>query len=421
MPSLIRPLVIQVRSHASCGPVAFLTLACFALATSGCLSNEYAIQKDELLRVAAIAPDARGQSVRVSQKLGERRADAVEEAIPAGDQGGESYESSYSPSGDVSLNVNVEGGGSSSGGGSHGGPLVGGGFRGTTPSGSFHGAPPGGGFHGASAGGAFHGTPVPKGGGGGSLNLGGGGGGKGGEVLLVLVVVAIVGATIATVALAASEGMRFEGHAEMSPEQVIYLSDAAGTHAVPLRELTTAQAAAADSALVMDDEGYGLRRLDHAPLDRRGGVFRFDLGAGAFNLGATRASGFSAHIQAGAYVTHTLGLVFDFGIGTGTADPCCAPLPVPTDTMTRLSFGLEAQALPLAWGPLHLGAFAGGGFASAGAAGVYESGPLASAGALLELDLTSHMALAVRGGASEAWLPSGMSTAGTITGGLAIY
>jgi hypothetical protein len=409
MPSLIRPLVIRVRSHASCGSVALLTLTAFALATSGCLSNEYAIHKDELMRVAAIAPEVRGQSVRISQQLGDRRADAVEETIPP------SYESdeSYGPSGNVSLNVNVGGGGHWSRGGPRGGSAGGAAFRGTPPS--------GGGFHGTPGVGGFHGTPVPKGGGGGgSLNLGGGGG-KGGEVLLILVVAAVVGATIATVALAASEGMRFEGHAEMAPEQVVYLKDGAGTHAVPLGDLTIEQAAAADSALVMDDEGYGLHKLDHAPLDRKGGVFRFDMGAGAFNLGATRASGFGAHIQAGAYVTHTLGLVFDFGIGTGTADPCCAALPVPTETMTRLTFGLEAQALPLAWGPLHLGGFTGGGIATAGSGGVYESGPLASAGALLELDLTSHMALAVRGGASEAWLPSGTSAAGTITGGLAIY
>jgi hypothetical protein len=416
MPSLIRPVVTTVRSHASCGPVAVLTLTSFAVAASGCLSNEYAIHKDELMRVAAIAPESRGQGVRVSQQLGDRRADAVEEAIPSPYEGGESYE----PSGNVSLNVNVGGGGSSSGGGVRGGAVAGGSFHGTPPGGGFHGTPASGGFHGTPGVGGFHGTPVPKGGGGVDLNLGGGGG-KGGEVILILVVAAIVGATIATVALAASEGMRFEGHTAMSPEQLIYLNDAAGTHAVPLGELTAAQAAAADSALVMDDEGYGLHRLDHAPLDRKGGVFRLDMGAGAFNLGATRASGFGAHIQAGAYFTHTLGLVFDFGIGTGTADPCCAALPVPTDTMTRLSFGLEGQALPLALGPLHLGAFAGGGIATAGSGGVYENGPIASAGALLELDLTSHMALVARGGASEAWLPSGTSTAGTITGGLAIY
>ena len=238
---------------------------------------------------------------------------------------------------------------------------------------------------------------------------------------MILVVAAIVGATIATVALAASEGVRFEGHAAMAPEQLVYLKDAGGTHAVRLGELTRAQAAAADSALVMDDEGYGLRLLDRAPLDRKGGVFRFELGAGAFNLGEARASGVSAHIQAGAYVTHTLGLVVDLGIGAGTPDTCCAAAVDPTVSMSRLALGLEAQALPLALGPLHLGGFAGGGFATGDVGGVYESGPLASAGALLEVDLTARRAFVVGGGASRAWLPSGTSSAGTVTGGLAIY
>ena len=215
--------------------------------------------------------------------------------------------------------------------------------------------------------------------------------------------------------------MRFEGHAEMAPEQLIYLKNQTGTLAVPLLELTREQVAMADHALVMDDEGYGLRRLDHAPLDRKGGVFRFDLGAGAFTVGDAHASGLSAHIQAGAFFTHTFGVVFDLGLGGGTLDPCCVGALAPRGSLTRHSLGLEAQLLPLALGPLHVGGYAGGGLAIAGVGGAYENGPMASAGALLELDLTSHMAFAVRGGASRAWLPSGPSSAGTLTGGLSIY
>ena len=46
---------------------------------------------------------------------------------------------------------------------------------------------------------------------------------------------------------------------------------------------------------------------------------------------------------------------------------------------------------------------------------------LAVPGALLEIDLTSHLAFALRGAANAAWFDSGLSTAGTVTGGLAIY
>jgi hypothetical protein len=427
--------------------VAILTAACFALATSGCLSNEYRIKQDELRRLAELPPTARGQGVRVSQTLGERRCDAIDPSFP------EPATEIAQPDVDVELDLNGSfgEGGSGSARGVHEPPARGfagdsaRGWRATPPSasaqatssgGGFHGTPSGGGAHVAPSGG-FHGTPsgglhgggggyhlaAHGGGGGGSFNFSGGGGGKDAAAVLVIVmVVAVVAATVATVSLAASEGVRFEGHAEMAPEQLVYLKDRTGAqHAVPLLELTRADAAAAESALVMDDEGYGLRRLDHAPLDRKGGVFRFDLGAGAFTWGDAHASGVSAHIQGGAFFTHTFGLVLDLGLGGGSIDPCCAGALAPGGTLTRHSLGLEAQAIPVALGPLHLGAFAGGGLAIAGSGGAYEDGPMASAGALLELDLTSHMAFAVRGGASRAWLPSGTSSAGTLTGGLAIY
>jgi hypothetical protein len=395
--------VMGVRWRVSARGVVLVAAAFTVQVTSGCLSNEYRIQRDELRRLAEVAPEARGQSVRVSQTLGERRTDSIDP--------------SSEPSGDISLQIGSGPHGEMRPGGFRGTPS--GGFRGSPPS-AFHGSPSGGAVHGTTSGGGslFHGSPS---GGGFSLPSGGGDGDGAGAMLVVLAVVVIVGATLATVALAASEGMRFEGHAQMAPEQLVYLKRGEETHVVPLVELTREEVGAAESALVMDDEGYGLRRLDHAPLDRKGGVFRFDLGAGMFTFGDARASGVSAHVQAGAFVTHTFGLVVDVGLGVGTPDPCCAGALAATGSISRHSLGLEAQALPLALGPLHLGAFAGGGLALAAASGPIETGPMASAGALLELDVTSHLALAVRGGANTAWLPSGRSSAGTLTGGLAIY
>jgi hypothetical protein len=439
----IRRSVTRVRWRAS-SAVAFLTAAFFALATSGCLSNEYRIPKDELRRLAELSPEARGQSVRVSQTLGDRRSDAIEPSIPQAQPEGEGGASQT----DVDVSVNVDGslggGGSDSAAarGPHAPPsraFAGGsspdwraappvsGSHAVAASGGFHGTPSGGGFHGTPSGtlhgggGGYHVATPSGGGGGGGFNLGGGSKDAGG-VLVVVMVVAIVAVTVATVALAASEGARFEGHAEMAPDQLIYLKGPGGrSRSVPLAELSRVDAAQADSALVMDDEGYGLRRLDHAPLDRKGGVFRFDLGAGAFTLGDAHASGVSAHIQGGAFFTRTFGLVLDLGLGGGSLDPCCSGSLSPGGTLTRHSVGLEAQAIPIGLGPLHLGAFAGGGLAIAGSSGSYQDGPMASGGALFELDLTSHMAFVVRAGASRAWLPSGSSSAGSLTGGLSIY
>ena len=96
-----RSFVIRLRSGASCGAVALVTAACLALTATGCLSNEYEIRKDELRRLAQVAPDARGQSVRVSQTLGDRRSDAVDPAIPAPIEALETPD----PSSDVSLRL----------------------------------------------------------------------------------------------------------------------------------------------------------------------------------------------------------------------------------------------------------------------------------------------------------------------------
>jgi hypothetical protein len=403
--------VIRVRGRVSARGVVLLVAAFTVQTTSGCLSNEYRIQRDELRRLAALPPEARGQSVRVSQTLGERRTDAVEPSAPVVVD-----EVASEPSDDVS--IQIDSGGELGAGPRHAGfhAPPSGGVR-APPSAAFRGVRPPAGGHAPSGGGSlFQGSPT-----GGFSLPSGGGGSNDGAVLVVVAVVVIAAATLATVALAASEGMRFEGHARLAPEQLVYLERHGETSAVPLLELTSEQAAAADSALVMDDEGYGLRRLDHAPLDRKGGLFRFDLGAGMFTLGDGRASGLSAHVQAGAFFTHTFGLVVDAGLGVGTPDPCCSGALAATGSISRHSLGLEAEWLPLGLGPLHLGPFAGGGFALAAASGPYEAGPMASGGALLELDLSSHLALSVRGGANTAWLPSGRSSAGAVTGGLAIY
>jgi hypothetical protein len=410
--------VARLRLCASVRGVALLATAFVVQTTSGCLSNEYTIQRDELKRLASVAPEARGQSVRVVQSLGDRRTEAIEAEAPPPPPPEAIDDQPFQT--DVSIRIDGSGAGQPGGHhdwrGARSGPPTGGGFRGSPVAGG-RAAP-------SVGGGKFHGVPSGHGGGGISLPSGGGGkggGGDGAEALVVLAVVAVVAATVATIALAASEGARFDGHAELAPEQPIYLKTGDREQVVALGDLTPDQAARADEAIVKDDEGYGMRHLDRAPLDRTGGVFRFDLGAGLFTLGDARASGLSAHIQGGIYPTPTFGLVLDLGLGTGTIDPCCAGPLAASGALARHSLGLEAQLLPLGLGPLHMGIFAGGGFALARGAGIDESGPVASGGALIELDLTSRMALAVRAGASQAWLDGETSSTGTLTAGLAIY
>src|SRR5204863_365704 len=92
-----------------------------------------------------------------------------------------------------------------------------------------------------------------------------------------------------------------------------------------------------------------------------GGVHGTPSGGGVFTMGEARASGVSAHIQGGAFVTHTFGLLLDVGLGGGTIDPCCSGPLAPSGTAARHSVGLEAELIPLGLGPVHLGVFAGGG------------------------------------------------------------
>ena len=70
--------VTLLQWRASTRGVALLAVAFFVEATSGCISNEYRIKKDELQRLAQLPPEARGASVRIGQTLGSRRGDAIE-------------------------------------------------------------------------------------------------------------------------------------------------------------------------------------------------------------------------------------------------------------------------------------------------------------------------------------------------------
>jgi hypothetical protein len=220
----------------------------------------------------------------------------------------------------------------------------------------------------------------------------------------------------ATVALAAGEGAHYDGDIAVAPGQPIYVKDFGGhVTEVPLAELSPGLAAAALEAKVMDDEGYGLRRLGRAPLNRRGGAFRLELGTSTFTYGTSTVTGPAAHLQLGVFPTHTVGLLADIGLsgGSDSADPTAG-------TIVRHSIALELDVLPFTLGRLHAGAFGKGGEAIVGSAG-YETGPIAGGGALVEVELTSSMALTMRAGANTAWFPSGVSSAATFTGGISIY
>jgi hypothetical protein len=411
--------------------------ACFLLqATSGCVSQEYRIADSELRRLTQLPPEQRGQRVRVVQDLGDRRSEPVRpESPPWPAEEAETHHHQGSNGGDIHVNVDAHvrvpsGGGSARSvapparGGSAGGtqvaPAVRGSFGGIRGGGSAGGAAP------PLRGSAGGGVRAPSGGGGGGFKLGGGGGGgggKGGEALVILAVVVVVVASVAAVCLVASEGTRFDGDAEIAPGQPVHIEHQDGSkHSVALGDLSEDDLRSVRKVSVNDDEGYGLRRLERAPLNRKGFAFKLDGGSSSFNHGPVQAVGPAAQIQLGLFATRKFGLLVDVGVSGSSSVPegAAAPLDTPI-TLTRHSLALEAQYFPIALGRFHPGVFAKAGGALLGSPVGVERGRLLGGGALAELELTTRLALTLRAGLNAAELDSGWSTAGTITGGVAIY
>lgn len=420
--------------------VIFVALTVLVQTTAGCLSNEYRISRPELQRLAALPPEVRGQHVRVLQELGSRRGHAAEptaeELAPplppegTGAEWGQAAGGGDGPHGNLDVQIVLDGSGSgrarpSSPGGRSGGwraPQNAAGGRGTATASGWRGSPPG------TSGSGFRGTPPRSasggGTGGGRFSLpGGGGGGDGPEALVVLAVIVVALAAVASVFLVASEGMRFDGHAQLHPDQALYLKTDGGDRIVSLGTLSAQDAALAKEALVMDDEAPGLRRLDSVPLNRKGPAFKMDLGTSAFTLGSYAVNGMASHIQLGYFPTQTFGLMVDATLsGAGAADVIAGDVgQVPEGTLIRHSLALELQAFPLALGRFHLGGFVKGGFAVIGPADGPQTGPVGGGGALIEIGITPRLALTLRAGLDAARLDDGWSRAGVLTAGVSIY
>jgi hypothetical protein len=387
---------------------ALVALAFMVQATTGCLSNEYRIPKDELARVVQLPPEARGQRVRVLQEVGERRGDAIPPNQPQGHWVGPHYpepevivEGEPEPGVHVDGNININ-----LSGGSHNGPA----------------GPRGGGWHAPSAhpGGSSGGSGWRGSGGGGGIS-GGGGGGGGGDSLAALAVVVAVAAVFVGVGLAASEGARFDGYTELRPEQPVHLKNAAGQELhLPLYALTSEQVAEATEVVVKDDEGYGLRLIERRPIDRVGGTFKVSLGSlfappAADDPRQEWQSGFASTIQVGGFFTPTFGLLGSLSLGVGSDSA--------GRTFQSHSLGVELQALPLRAGPLALGAYGHAGAALVGTGDDLVSGSAVGGGLLLELATSTRLAFTLRGGWTGTLLDNrdGWRGHGSITAGLAIY
>jgi hypothetical protein len=441
--------------------VSLLTLSFFAPIATGCVSNEYLIPRDELHRLVMTPPEVRGQQVHVIQDLGSRRADAVPTDGPDWTQNAQPapqpqplqqsmdapppyQDDAYGGNVDVNIQGDIEiDGHVQPAAAIRGGPTVQG-FRGTpypngratASAGSWHGTPSPsggtvtGGWHGSpprGGGSGWHGTPSGGGssgggssGGGGNFNISGGGG-NGGEAMVLLAVVLAAVAVVMAISLVSSEGVRFDGIAQMSPWQPVHLKQHGGGELViALGDLTPVAIDGAVEAKVMDDEGYGIRTLDHLRLDRRWApVFKLDGGSMTFTRGEEVHSGIVADMQFGLFVRPWLGLLLTAGVG-GAGDQYGA-------TLTRHTFGFELQSLPLAAGPFQFGGYVNVGAAAvastAQGSGPAEWGNAIGGGLLGEVQVSSRLAFTLRAGANEAFFANSGTTspAATFAAGIALY
>jgi hypothetical protein len=225
-------------------------------------------------------------------------------------------------------------------------------------------------------------------------------------------------AVLAVAGLAVTEGIRYDGAVQMFAGQPVHLTNAAGEQrVVALGDLVPADAVQSVSAEVMDDEGWGLRRLDRRPLDRKGLTFKVDVGY-LRSIGARDSvAGVGSNIQLGYFPHHRLGALASFSLGGGNDSQ--------GRTFERDSIAGELQWVPLDLWRFHLGGFghAGVQWANDSSAG-WRNGAAFGAGLILEISLATRLSLVARGDWTTAHTaPAGSGWADTIqiTGGLAIY
>jgi hypothetical protein len=398
--------------------IALVVFAAFFSSTlGGCLSNEYVIPPAELSRLVQLPPEQRGQRVQVVQDLGDRRAQAIDGNTPPaeGDAPGPGYGPEYAPPPEGYVEGSAE-------------PHVGVGLLIAPPlplpgpgPGHGHGlasmpAPRGAAPMGRAVPGAI---PAPRQpttpGGGGGLGKMGGGGGSGKDDLIVL---AIVVAVLATIGMVATEGARYDGHVAMYPWQPVHLKDANGQEReIPLAQLTPADVAAARTARVMDDEGWGMMRLGRRPLDRKGFAFKLDGGLFHSSSSALKADGGGLNLQLGYFPHHMIGVLGRWSFTAGSD--------VDGNSFSRHNLAVEAQVFPLSLWRLHLGGFGhvGNQWADDTPGGARD-GLAVGGGLLLEIGLTTRLAFTLRADYTSAKVhpvDGGWQAAQLYTAGLAIY
>jgi hypothetical protein len=225
---------------------------------------------------------------------------------------------------------------------------------------------------------------------------------------------------LSSLALLGTEGVRYDGDVVMDRRQTVYLADARGLEReVALAGLRPEDAAAAAKAYVMEDEGQdegqGMLRLGRRPLDRKGLTLKLDVG-GFYGWNGSPTHGPALDVQLGVFPHHRVGLLLGWAFSTGSD--------FNHETVTRNVLSLEAQVFPVGLWRIHPGLFAQAGLASGEARGESFGGNAFGGGLIVELALTTRLALTLRAGHTLAQYANdeeGWASVSTFSGGVAIY
>jgi hypothetical protein len=203
----------------------------------------------------------------------------------------------------------------------------------------------------------------------------------------------LVVAAVVAGALAFTEGIRYDGWVKLHPMQPVHLWGPYGEYTwMPLAHVTPEVADWADHAAVRADEGPW-QPLGRAPLNRQGFTYSLLLGASQVPVvGADPESGFLGHIQFGYFPTHKFGIQGDIAYAW-TQDESGADI-------FNGRYSLELDALPLSAGIVSAGGYGqiGLGSLSDDGVGFDETDTLFGGGGLLQLELTTRLALTARAG-----------------------
>jgi hypothetical protein len=324
---------------------------------TGCPGPSYRIRKSELVALSQKPPETRGDQVRVVQSLGS--ADTPPQPAPR-------------VRGGVSVYVAA--------------PI----WIGGTPHHHRHRGPS---RVGGSGGGGF-----------GGRNLAGR---QKEDAKAWLVVAAVVAG-----ALALTEGIRYDGWVKVDPMQPVHLWGPYGEYTwMPLAHVTPDVAQWADHGALRSNEGPW-QPLGRAPLDRQGFTYSLLLGASEVPVvGSDPEAGFLGRFQLGFFPVHEVGVLADIAY-SWTDDSQGA-------TIFNGRYSLEVDVLPLQAGKFSAGVFGQLGLGSLSDDGVAfdDTDTLFGGGGLLQLELTTRMALTARAGLVAVH----EETLAEFSGGISIY